>query len=77
MTTIRTLVKESWQDTEESEEKCVLNDLNGLSWGFNSMSWNFYMSLELWTWVYNDENNTENCSIKNCEKVSRTPFMNR
>ena len=27
-----------WQDTGESGEQCVLNDLTGLSWGFDSMS---------------------------------------
>ena len=28
---------ETWQDTEESEEKYVLDDSTGLSWGLKSM----------------------------------------
>ena len=30
--------QKEWQDTENSEEQCVLNELNGLRWGLNSMS---------------------------------------
>ena len=29
--------------------------------------WNAHISLEWWTWFYSDENNIENCSIKECE----------
>ena len=34
----RTIVIEGWQDIEESEEQCVMNDSTVLSLGFNSLS---------------------------------------
>ena len=37
--------------------------------------WNIHMSLEWLTWVYNDENNIENFSIKQCENsVKKTMY---
>ena len=37
----RTLVKDGLHDTEDSEQKCVLNYATGLSWGLDSMSLKF------------------------------------
>ena len=34
----RALLQERWYNTEESDEKCVLNELIGLSWGLDSTS---------------------------------------
>ena len=31
----KTLVKYGWQDAEDSEEQCVINDSTGLSWGLD------------------------------------------
>ena len=41
-----------------------------LKWNDDSTQsvWNFHMSLEWQTWVYNGENNIKNCSIEQCEK---------
>ena len=36
-----------WQDTEESEEQCVLNDWTGLSQGFNLMSLRFLFEFRI------------------------------
>ena len=30
--------------------------------------WIVYTSLEWWSWVYNDEENIENCSRKKCNR---------
>ena len=37
----RTLIKDGWQDTDDSEEKCVLNDSTGLIRRINSISLNY------------------------------------
>ena len=47
MVVYRTLLQEGWNDTEESKEKLVLDDSNGLSWEFESMSFKLLYELSM------------------------------
>ena len=62
MTIDRTLVKEVWQYTEESEKQCVFW-VTLLYWVDESAQrvWNFHMSSELWR-------EHLNCSGKQCQE---------